>query len=622
MPLQKLQFRPGVVRDVPAYTNTGGWYDCNHVRFKNGFPQVIGGWQKYSTQAQFLGTCRDLISWVTVEGASYIGVGTTWKYYLQKGGTLNDITPIRKTSALTDPFTVTNGSSVMTVTDVAHGCVVNDFVTFSGATGLGGNVTASVLNREYQIVSVPTTSTYTVTLPVTANASDTGNGGSVTAEYQINVGLDTQVGGTGWGAGTWGRGGWGSGTTTSVGNTLRLWSSDNFGEDLLFNVRNGGVYFWSPSYGGGSRGVALSSLSTDPACPTIASVIRTSDNDRHVIAFGGNNFYDTDGSIVATQDPLLVKWSDQEDYTVWTSTATNSAGDFRLGAGTRIVHAVETKREIAIWTDLAVYSMQYTGPPYTFGITQIAANTTILGYNTFANVEDEIYWMGNGKFYIYNGRTSEVPCPVINYVFNNLNYDQSDKIYAAINSKYNEVTWFYPSASSFENDSYVTYNYAEKAWTYGTMVRTAWLDRGTDDYPIAAGTDGYLYNHDYGVDDGSTNPPSPINAYIQSAPIEIENGDKYSFIRRIIPDVGFFNSIDNPRVVLTLKMQAFPGSMYGNTSASTISQTATVPIEQFTEQAFVRLRGRQMSFRIESNKVGTTWGLGTPRVEIQPDGKR
>lgn len=622
MPLQKLQFRPGVIRDVPSYTNTGGWYDCNLVRFKNGFPQPIGGWQRYADY-QFNGTCRDLITWIALDGTSYVGIGTTTKYYVDEGGTLIDITPIRETATLTGPFSATNGSNVLTVTDSGHGCDVGDYVTFSGATSLGGNVTASVLNREYQVATVTDANVYTVVMSVNANASDTGTGGTVTAAYQLQIGLDTQVGGTGWGAGTWGSGTWGTPRTISIGNSLRLWSSDNYGEDLFFNVRNGNIYYWSPTFATGTRAVTLSSLSTDPACPTIASIVRTSDAERHLIVFGGNNFLNNDGTLNTSQDPLLVKWSDQEDYTIWSPSATNSAGDFRLGSGTKIVHAVETKREILVWTDTALYSMQYLGPPYTYGITQIASNTTTLGFNAFANIDDLVFWMGNGKFYVYDGRTSELPCPIIKYVFDNFNYDQSDKVYAGLNSKFNEVTWFYPSANSSENDVYVTYNYGEKAWTYGTLARTAWIDAGTDSYPIAAGVDRYLYNHELGLDDGSTNPPSPLVTHIESSPLEIESGDKFAFIRRIIPDVGFYNSTAaSPSVTMTLKTQNFPGSNYSDTTNSAIVQTATIPVEQFTEEAFVRLRGRQVKLRVESNGEGVFWILGTPRIEIQPDGKR
>lgn len=729
MPLQKLQFRPGIIRDVPAYTNTGGWYDCNLVRFKNGFPQAIGGWQKYSN-SQFNGACRDLITWVALNGTNYVGVGTTTKYYVEKGGNLDDITPLRDTVTLTGPFTATNGSTTLTVTDANHGCEVGDFVTFSGATGLGGNVTAAVLNKEYQVASVPTANTYTVVMSVTANASDSGTGGTVTARYQITTGLDTQVGGIGWGAGVWGGAevpfsittlgtdpiqtatssnvsspydrttltithsthglsngdsivisgatavggvaaefinrafdvfnvsansydiyaptnatssttgggssvvvtaykaagnvGWGEAASVSVGSSLRLWSSDNFGQDLIFNVRNGGIYYWSPTYGSGARGVALNSLTTDPMCPTIGAVVRTSDQERHVIVFGGNNYLENDGVTISNaQDPLLIKWSSQEDYTVWSPSATNSAGDLRLGSGTKIVHAVETKREILVWTDAALYSMQYLGPPYTYGINQLAANITVLGFNSFANVEDIVYWMGNGKFYVYDGRTSELPCAILKHVFDNFNYEQSDKVFAGVNSKFNEVTWFYPTADSNENNVYVTYNYAERAWTYGTLARTAWVDSGTETYPIGAGVDGYLYNHELGTDDGSTNPFSPLPTHIESSPIEIESGDRFAFIRRIIPDVGFYNSTSSsPTVTMTLKTQNFPGANYQNTSNSPISQTATIPVEQFTDQAFVRLRGRQASIKISSNQVGTFWTLGTPRIEIQPDGKR
>jgi hypothetical protein len=624
VPLQKLQFRPGVIKDVPAYTSTGGWYDCNLVRFRNGFPQPVGGWQKYA-DTQFNGTCRDLIAWVALSGTDYIGVGTTTKYYLESGGSLVDITPIRDTATLTDPFTATDGSFVLTVTDVGHGCLDGDSVTFSGATSLGGNITATVLNKEYVVTEVIDADTYTVTMSVAANSSDTGGGGTVTAAYQINIGLDTQVGGVGWGAGTWGSGTWGTARTISTGNSLRLWSSDNFGQDLFFCVRDGGIYYWSPTLGSAARGIPLNdaTLTSDPACPSIGTLVRTSDQQRHLIVFGGNNYFNNDGTINNSQDPLLVKWSDQEDFTVWSPSATNSAGDFRLGSGTKIVHAVETKREFLVWTDTALYSMQYLGPPYTYGINQIASNTTVLGFNSFCNVEDVVYWMGNGKFYVYDGRTQELPCPVLKHVFNNFNYQQSDKLFAAVNSKFNEVTWFYPSANSFENDVYVTYNYAEKAWTYGTLARTAWVDSGANIYPIAASVDNYLYNHEFGLDDGSTNPSTPLATYIESAPIEIGSGDQFAFIKKIIPDVGFYESTsDSPTVTMTLKTQNFPGANYINTTNSSISQTATIPIEQFTEQAFVRLRGRQLSFKISSEQVGTFWTLGTPRIEIQPDGKR
>ena len=621
MALQKIQFKPGVVRDITAYTNEGGWYDCDLVRFQNSFPQSIGGWAKYSLNS-FLGTCRELINWVTLAGENYLGVGTNLKFYIESGLVFNDITPLRSTVVLSGAFAATNGSAVITVTDADHGAVTNDFVTFSGATSLGGNITATILNKEYQ-VTVLNSSTYTITASIAANASDSGTGGaSITAAYQINTGLNVQVLGTGWGAGSWGRGGWGSATTITAAGTLRLWTSDNFGEDLLFNVRDAGVYFWDATNALSVRGVTLASVSTDPETPTIATQIIVSDNDRHVIAFGANNYRNDAGAVTSYQDPLLIKFSNQEDYTVWTSTATNTAGDLRLGSGTHIIRAIETKREILVWTDLALYSMQFIGPPYTFGITMIANGITAMGFNCFAAVDDVVMWMGQGKFYIFSGSTQELPCPLKNYVFTNLNIGESDKVYASLNSEFNEVTWFYPTADSTENNAYVTFNYVDRAWTYGSMARTAWIDRGTSTYPIAAAPDGYLYNHEFGMDDGSTTPATPLNAYIESSPFDIGDGDNFVFIRRIIPDVTFVNSTNTPTVDMTLKMQNFPGSNYNKTTDSPVTRSATVPVEQFTTQAYVRLRGRQATFKIESNTLGTRWSLGSPRIEVQPDGRR
>jgi hypothetical protein len=509
MPLQKLQFRPGVIRDLTGYTNEGGWRTSNLVRFRYGFPETVGGWVKYSTE-QFLGTCRSLLNWNTLTGDNLLGMGTHLKYYIERGGQYNDVTPLRETAVLSNPFTATNGSSVINVYDVGHGCEQGDFVTFSGAVSLGGNVTATVLNQEYQITLIDDDN-YTITVAVVANSSDSGNGGtSVTAQYQINVGLDTQVGGTGWGSGTWGRGTWGSATTLSAGNTLRLWSQDNYGEDLIFNVRNGGVYYWDATSGLASRGVTLASLSTDPTTPTLASQVLVSDRDRHVIAFGANQ-----GGSTAL-DPLSIRFSSQEDPFTWSATATNTAGDLRLGSGSAIVKGIETKREILIFTEVSLYSMQYVGPPYTFGVQLISSNISINGYNSAVAVDDTVFWMGDTEFYVYSGKTDPLLCPLKDYVFNDFNFSERDKAFAALNSEYNEVTWFYPSASSAENDRYVTFNYKEQVWTYGNLARTAWLDHGVREYPQAASPDNYLYNHELGTDDGSTNPATPLNAYIES----------------------------------------------------------------------------------------------------------
>ena len=634
MPLQKIQFKPGIVRDLTAYTTEGGWYDCNLVRFRLGFPQSIGGWQRFSNNT-YLGTCRSLLGWSTLVGQYYIGVGTSLKFYVENGGAYYDVTPIRRTVTLTEwgvghptggPFTATDGSATINVYDAGHTCTVNDFVTFSGATSLGGNVTATVLNAEYQVTKVIDGDNYQITLGVTANSSDTGHGGTVSAAYQINTGLDQSVTGAGWGAGTWSRGTWGSSVALNSGNTLRLWSQDTWGEDLIFGVHNGGIYYWQSSVGTVSqlppatnpatRAVSISSLSTDPTCPTLATQVLVSDRDRHLIAFG------PDSGVGTTQDTMLIRWSNQEDYTVWYPVATNSAGDLRLGTGSKIVRAVETKREILVFTDTALYSMQFIGPPYTYGIQQVSTNTTTIGYNAFAVVEDNVIWMGLNKFYSYAGAVEELPCTVKNYVFNNLNHDQSDKIYAAVNSEFNEITWFYPSASSMENDSYVTYNYSEKTWTYGKMARTAWLDRGVLDNPVAAAPDSYLYYHEIGTEDGSQNPSVAMTPYIESSPFDIGDGYQFSFIKRILPDLTFVNSTGTPSATMTLKMQDFAGSNYSQTTDSPVTQSATIPIEQFTDQSFVRLRGRQATFRISSNKVGTKWILGSPRLDLQPDGRR
>jgi len=630
MPLTKLQFRPGLVRDTTSYSNEGGWFDCDKIRFRSGVPEKIGGWEKISN-SQFLGTCRALKPFRALDGTPFTGVGTHLKYYIEKGGGYNDITPIRATTAAGDvTFSATNGSSTITVSDNAHGAVANDFVTFSGAVTLGGNITAAVLNQEYQIVTIVSDNSYTVTAKdsngdaVTANASDTGNGGSsVVGTYQINVGLDTTVGGTGWGAGTWGRGTWGSSATLSaVTDVLRLWSHDNFGEDLLFNVRDGGIYYWDKSSSSTppfTRGVALSDRAgADSTTPTIAKQVLVSDRDRHVIVFG----CDPENNI-GVQDPMLIRFSDQENPTVWQSTATNTAGDLRLGSGSEIICAVETRQQVLVYTDTAVYAMQFLGPPFTFGVTLISENTTIMSPNTAKAVDDQVFWMGDEDFYVYNGQVQKLPCPVRSYVFNDFNDTQAEKAFAALNSTDNEVWWFYPSTSSEEVDRYVTYNYLENVWYFGTLNRTAWVDRGVRAYPLAASTDNYLYSQELGLNDGSTVPAQAISSYIESSQIDIGDGDSFAFIRRLIPDVTFTgSSATNPSANFLIKTRNFPGANFNMTSTSDIVRSATVPVEQFTDQAHIRLRGRSMTLRVESDELDVQWRLGSPRLDIRPDGRR
>ena len=629
MPLTKLQFRPGVNRETTSYANEGGWYDCDKVRFRFGVPEKIGGWQKKSGTT-FLGTCRALHPWVALDGSRYLGVGTHLKYYIDEGGAYNDITPIRETTAAGDvTFAAVNGSSTLTVTDSNHGALQNDFVTFSGAVTLGGNITATVLNQEYQISNIVNANTYEIIakdtsgVTVVADGSDTGNGGAaVVGAYQINTGLDTTVVGTGWGAGTWGRGTWGSGSSISAtGDQLRIWSHDNFGEDLIINVRNGGIYYWDKSTQSApfTRAVELSQLSgADATTPTIAKQIIVSDRDRHVLAFG----CDPQDNI-GVQDPLLIRFSGQENPLIWDALPTNTAGDLRVGSGSEIVCAVETRQQTLVFTDVSVHTMQFIGPPFTFGINQISENTTIMGPLSAAAVDDIVLWMGQEEFYIYNGSVQKLPCSVRSYVFDDFNLGQAEKVTCGTNSSFSEVWWFYCSASSNDLDRYVVYNYSEQAWYYGQLTRTCWLDRGINQNPIAAGRDGYLYLQEFGNDDGSANPPTAINSYIESSQIDIGDGENFVFMRRLIPDVTFIGSASpTPVVDFILEARNFPGANYRTSTTNNVARTATVPIEQFTEQVNLRLRGRSFALKIQSTDTGVNWRLGAPRVDIRPDGRR
>ena len=641
MPLTKLQFRPGVNRETTSYSNEGGWFDCNKVRFRFGTPEKIGGWQKLSNSS-FLGTCRALHPFVALDGTNYIGVGTHLKYYIEEGGGYNDITPVRSTTSAGDvTFAAVDGSSLLTVTDASHGATEGDFVTFSGAATLGGVITAAVLNQEYQIVTIINSSSYTVVAravaslseitvngtytptPVVANSSDSGNGGgSIVGTYQVNVGLDTAVLGNGWGAGTWGRGTWSSGTDISAaGDKLRIWSHDNFGEDLIINARNGGIFYWDKSTNASDflPAVAISDLSgADSTTPTIAKQVLVSDRDRHIIAFGcdpQNN--------VGTQDPLLIRFSDQENPLVWESQATNTAGDLRIGSGSEIITAVETRQQILVFTDRSLHAMQFLGPPFTFGISLISENITIASPLSAIAVDDSVYWMGREEFYVYSGQVQKLPCSVRSYVFNDFNFEQTSKVTTGVNSSYSEIWWFYPSASSTSIDRYVVYNYSEQAWYFGTLTRTAWLDRGISQYPIAAGTDGFLYNHEFGQDDGSVTPAVSVDSYIESSQVTMGAGDNFVSLRRLIPDVTFVGSeAENPSVNMTLETRNFPGTDYTTTSTNAVTRSATVPVEQFTSEVDIRLRGRSFAFKIASDATGVDWRLGTPRVDARSDGRR
>jgi hypothetical protein len=617
MALQKLQFKPGIVRDTTDYTNEGGWFDCDKVRFRMGLPETIGGWAKF-TSSTMLGTCRSLHVWSTLTGTNYVGAGTSKKFYVIGGDVPYDITPIRLTTTGTATFTATDGSSTLSITDVAHGVYLGDFVIYSNATTLGGNITALVLNQEYEITNVVDDDTYEINVVVLADASDIGDGGAATvAAYQINIGLDTVVLGSGWSAGFWGRGTWSSAADVSVpGANLRLWSQDNFGENLVFNVRGGGIYYWTVSGGVTSRGVNITSL-TNQSAPVIANQVLVSERDRHVVAFGCDP-----ESNPGVQDPLIIRFSSQESVTDWQTRADNTAGELRIGTGSYIVGAVQTKQQVVVFTDIAMYTMQYIGPPYTFGLTEVSSNISIAGQNAAISTGDFVYWMGTGQFYMYNGTVTQMPCPVKEYVFSDINIYQLAKVAAASNAAFAEIWWFYPSATSEVNDKYVVFNYESNIWYYGTMSRTAWQDNAFAGLPIAAAQDGYLYYQESGLNDGSGNVPVPLNAYIESSDVDIGAGDQFMFASRIIPDITFRNSTTEPTATFTIKARNYPGGNYFGTSNNSVVSTATVPVQLFTEQSFIRVRGRSVALRVESNQVNTAWRLGSPRLDVRPDGRR
>jgi len=618
MALVKLQFQPGINRDVTYYAGEGAWYDCDKIRFHGRFPESIGGWEAFTTG--YLGQARSLHAWSSLDNQINLGIGTHLKFYVWQGNSTNDITPLRGTTAAGDvTFAATDGSTTITVSDTSHGAALGDYVTFSGAASLGGTVTADVLNSEFQITAITDANTYTVEVAAAANASDTGNGGAnVVGAYQINVGLNTVAGGVGWGSDPWSDGGWGSaGNTVITSSQIRLWSQDAYGEDLFFCVRDGGLYYFDYSGGFGSRAVALSDLTGANKAPTLARQVLVSDRDRHAIAVGCDGEFST-----GTRDPMLIRFSAQEDITDWESRQDNTAGSLRLSAGSEILSAVQTKQQTLVFTDTSVYAMQFVGPPYTFGVTKISDSTTIIGYNAAVAVNDVVYWMGLGRFYIFDGRVRELPSSVVDYVFEDLNLEQRLRVCAGHNSDFGEVWWFYPSASSTENDRYVVYNYTDNLWYFGTMARTAWLDHGIFDSPLAAGTDGSIYSHELGVNDGSQNPPVAINSYIESYAMDMGEGDQFLFANRVIPDISFRRSSGTPAATFTVKAWNEPGGGSIDSYDKTTMRTASAPLELYTKQLHVRIRGRAMAIRVEADEYNTAWQLGYPRIDVRTDGRR
>ena len=616
MPLQKLALKPGVDRENTRYTSEGGWYESDKVRFRQGMPEKIGGWVRISANT-FLGICRSLHSWVTLTDLTVTSVGTHLKYYLERGGAYNDITPLRATVSLSGPFATSSGSAVVTVTDANGGYKNNDFVTFSGASAVGG----LTLNGEFQI-TYSTGNTYTITASSTASSSASG-GGTVSAAYQINTGAELAVPLTGWGAGTWGELTWGNGGSGE--ERLRVWSHGNFGEDLIFGHRGSRLYFWDASDDTplDNRGTELSAESGASDVPTAQNIILVSDINRFVFCFGANIIGTT------TQDPLLIRWSDQEDAVNWTPAATNQAGSLRLSRGSEIIAAEQTRQEVLVWTDFSLYALQYVGAPTVWTGQLVGENISIVSQKCVAVADNVAYWFGKDKFYMYDGGTRVLPCNVKKYVFNDINLTNQEQIFAGTNEGFDEIWWFYPSADSDTNDRYVVYNYMQKIWYYGTIARTAWLDSGIRDFPVAATNTKNLVLHESGLDDAETATTSAISASITSAQFDLDDGHKFMLVSRMLPDISFEGSTaDSP--VVTMSMSALQNSGSGfndplsesGNSSGTVTRTASSPVEKFTEQIFLRVRGRQVSFKIESSSTGIAWQLGSPRIDMRPDGRR
>ena len=615
MPLKKLQLKPGVNRENTRYTNEGGWYSCDKVRFRQGTPEKIGGWQRISTNT-YNGVCRALWQWATLNGVPYLGVGTNTKYYIAYGGAYYDITPVVSTVTLTNPFTTVSGSATVTVTAVAHGATTGTFVTFSGATAVGG----LTLNGEYQI-TVLTVDSYTITAASNASSPATG-GGTVTAAYQVSAGTEIAVSLSGWGAGPWGFGAWGIGSSGSA--SIRIWNHQNFGQDLIYGPKGGAMYYWDATTGLNSRGVALTSLSGASDVPTVQTLFMVSDASRFTIAFGCNDYGETD------IDPMLIRWSDQESAVNWTPAATNQAGSLRLSHGSKIEATLQTRQEILVWTDTSLYGIQYLGAPIVWGSQLLTDNISIISDRAMSLAAGVTYWMGEDKFYIYDGRVNTLNCDLRQYVFSDINLDQYVQVCSGTNEQFNEVWWFYCSASSTAIDRYVVYNYLEKVWYYGNLGRTAWVDIGvTSNFPIAATYVNNLVQHETGNDDNTTASTLPIEAYITSSEFDIDDGDRFGFVWRVLPDVTFRGSnAASPSATLTLLPLQNSGSGYNNPTSlggsdnGVVTRTATVPIEAFTGQVNIRVRGRQMSIKMASNAVGVQWQMGAPRLDIRPDGRK
>ena len=630
MTIQKLALEPGVNRENTSDSNENAWVECDKVRFRQGYAERRGGGTRISANS-FLGVCRSLFNWISLAGANYLGVGTNLKFYIGQGGAYYDVTPLRATTAAGDvTFAASNGSSTLTVSDTDHAAAVGDFVEFSGAAALGGsgNITADVLNQDYEIATVVNANSYTVTAKdtsgntVTANSSDSGNGGgSTVGKYQIAPGSATAIPLIGWSGGSWGGGTWGNGEASNT--QIRLWSQSGFGEDLVFAPRGGALYYWDSSAGTTNRAVLVSSLADASNVPTVVNTVLVSDVSRFVFCFGAN----PQGS--STQDPMLIRWSDQESLVQWTPAATNQAGSLRLSKGSSIITAQQARQEVLVWTDSSLYNLQYVGAPIVWSSQIVGENISIASQNSVAYADGASYWMGRDKFYIYDGRTRQLRCDLRRHIFDNINTEQIDQVFAGTIEAFHEVWWFYCSSGSSTVDKYVVYNYQQDVWYYGTLTRTAWLDSGLRQFPLAATYNNNLVEHENGVDDNETATPAAISANISSAQFDIDDGDRFAFVKRILPDITFDGStVDNPTATLSLSPFNNSGSginsptSEGGSNSGSVTRTATAPVEKYTEQLNVRIRGRQMTFKIESTAQGVIWQLGSPRIDIRADGRR
>jgi len=627
MPLQKVVFRPGINRENTRYTNEGGWFDCDKIRFRQGSPEKIGGWTRVSDNT-FDGKARSIRAWTTLGNIPLVGIGTHKKFYIEKGGAYYDVTPVRKTttaSVSTINLARASSSSTITVTDTGHGAEVGDFVTFAGFTTLGGGITAAVLNKEHEITAITSANVYTFTATATstgaANLDYTGSG--QTAQYQENIGKEGQTPLVGWGGGTWNQTGttWNNSGSTTFG--IRLWHQQNFGEDLVLGFDGGILYTWDATNGTSTRGVRVDGLSGASGVPTAHNNILVSDVSRFVFCLGANPFG------AADLDPLLIRWSDQESLVDWTPAATNQAGSLRLSQGSKIITGANSRQSVLVWTDAALYSLQYVGAPIVWGANLVGENISIASKNAVAYANGIAYWMGTDKFYKYDGRTETLNCDLRRYVFNDFNADQYEQVFAGTNESFNEIWWFYCAAGSTVPDRYVIYNYSENVWYFGNLTRTAWVDSGAREHPLAATTLGNLVEHEQGLDNNETTTPAAITAFITSADFDLDDGDRLFLVNRIMPDVTFDGStISSPSVTLTLDPLTNSGSgikstpSEGGNSSGTVTRSATSPVEAFTSQLDVRVRGRQLNLKIQSSAVGVQWQLGSPRLDMRPDGRR